>query len=256
MRLFGLIGWPLDHSFSKRYFSEKFRLEGIQDARYELFPLENISELPALLAEYPDLCGLNVTIPHKEAVLPLLHELDDTAQTVAAVNCIRILPNRYLVGYNTDVIGFEQSLMQWFDALGISHPYSPLQALILGTGGASKAVAFVLRKYNIPFQWVSRRPDGENEISYESLHTADLALNQSVRTLIINTTPLGTAPNVDTKPPLPTTLLRHETLVYDLVYNPAETLLLRDAKSRGCATRNGMDMLTLQAEAAWEIWRV
>jgi len=252
MRLFGLIGWPLGHSFSKGYFSEKFQKAGIRDARYELFPLENIEALPGLLANNPDLCGLNVTIPHKETILPFLHELDQTAQEVAAVNCIKVLDKQQLVGYNTDVLGFEQSLTQWLDELGLVHPSNSLHALILGTGGASKAVSFTLRKLGIPFQRVSRKPRGENEINYES---PGLTSNQSGHTLIVNTTPLGTHPIVDAMPPLPPEIFRPGTLVFDLVYNPAETLLLREAKAKGCPTKNGLEMLILQAEAAWKIWQ-
>lgn len=271
MRSFGLIGYPLGHSFSKKYFSEKFAREGILDARYDLFPLENIRELPALLAQNPTLCGLNVTIPYKETVLPLLDELDDTARVVGAVNCIKVLENQKLVGYNTDVVGFEKSLLAfegWDKTSG--------SALILGTGGASKAVAYVLKKLGIPFKFVSRNPRSENEIGYEELtphpspphpkpfplntklsplNTNHLPLNTPPLSLLVNTTPLGTFPKTEAMPPVPAEIFKSGLFVYDLIYNPAETLLLREAKSRGCLVKNGLEMLELQAEAAWEIWQ-
>ena len=246
MRLFGLIGYPLGHSFSKKYFSEKFDREGIADARYELFPIENIAALHVLLAERPELSGLNVTIPHKQAVIPLLHALDETARAVGAVNCIRIKNGR-LEGFNTDVTGFENSLRaieagKWTTG--------GTTALVLGTGGASRAVAFVLKKLGIPFRFVSRESDGENRISYEAM----ARIPSGEYHLLINTTPLGMAPNTDTCPALPFEQLSSQHLVYDLVYNPVETLLLQRAKARGCAVKNGLEMLHLQADAAWQIW--
>lgn len=257
MRLFGLIGYPLGHSFSKKHFSEKFAREGILDARYDLFPLENISELPALLSQNPALCGLNVTIPYKESVLPFLDELDETARAVGAVNCVKVLENQKLIGYNTDVIGFEKSLLAvegWDKSSG--------SALILGTGGASKAVAYILKKLGIPFKFVSRNPRSEDEIGYESLptklsplNTYHLPLTTTPLSLLINTTPLGNFPKTEAMPPVPAEIFKSGLFVYDLIYNPAETLLLREAKSRGCLVKNGLEMLELQAEAAWEIWQ-
>ncbi|MBC7777495.1 MAG: shikimate dehydrogenase [Phycisphaerae bacterium] len=256
MRLFGLIGWPLGHSFSKKYFSEKFEREGIQDARFELFPLEHIADLPVLVAQNPELHGLNVTIPHKETVIPFLHELDETARAVGAVNCIKIVENQRLIGYNTDVVGFENSLLSWFgeqDVMG-------LEGIILGTGGASKAVAYVLKKLGIPFKFVSRNPQNENEIRYEDLEqwwspSQPSTLNPQPSTIIVNTTPIGTFPHTDEMPPIPPDFLKPGMFVYDLIYNPAETLLLHKAKARGCTVKNGLEMLEQQAEAAWEIWR-
>lgn len=243
MQFYGLIGYPLSHSFSKKFFTEKFEREGILDSRYELFPLENIADLPALLGQYPGLSGINVTIPYKESVIPFIDDLDETAQAVGAVNCIKVLEKQRLVGYNTDVVGFEKSLLtlgNWKEKCG--------NAFILGTGGASKAVAFVLKKLDIPFQFVSRNPKSENEISYESL-----IVHRS--SFIVNTTPLGTFPQVNEMPPVPLDFFKPGMIVYDLIYNPAETLLLREAKSRGCIVKNGLEMLELQAEAAWEIWQ-
>lgn len=247
MRLYGLIGYPLGHSFSQKYFSEKFTREGIADACYELFPLKNIADLPALLEQNPDLRGLNVTIPHKENVLPFLHELDETARAVGAVNCIKI-ENQKLKGFNTDVIGFEKSLQTVDGGRWAVHG---TRALILGTGGASKAVAYVLKKRGISYKFVSRHPIGENQISYTDL-SSFLTPHPS---LLINTTPLGMAPNVDVCPDLPFERLTPEHFVYDLIYNPSETLLLRRAKAQGCVVKNGLEMLQLQAEAAWEIWQ-
>lgn len=254
MRLYGLIGWPLGHSFSKKYFGEKFEREGIHDARYELFPLGNIADLPALLAQNPALHGLNVTIPYKESVIPFLDDLDETARAVGAVNCIKVLENQTLIGYNTDVIGFEKSLPR---ALVERWQTNGETALVLGTGGASKAVAFVLKKLDIPFKFVSRNPQGEYEISYESFIVHRFYPPEPTHrraSFIVNTTPLGTFPQVEEMPPLPLDLIKPDMFVYDLIYNPAETLLLREAKSRGCIVKNGLEMLELQAEAAWEIW--
>lgn len=257
MHLFGLIGYPLGHSFSKKYFTEKFAREGITDARYELFPLENISGLPLLLEQNPDLRGLNVTIPHKEAVISLLHELDETALAVGAVNCIKI-ENQRLRGFNTDVIGFGNSLINFFQdndrfdffKENSRHRPRPKEALIFGTGGAAKAVAFMLKKLDIAFRFVSRNPVGESQISYASLSSPLTPLPP----LLINTTPLGMSPHEDACPDLPFERLTPQHFVYDLIYNPAETLLLQRAKARGCAVKNGLEMLHLQAEAAWKIW--
>lgn len=244
MRRFALIGWPIGHSFSGKYFSEKFLRDGIADARYDLLPLEHLANLPALLSEYPDLCGLNVTIPHKKAVIPFLDELNETARETGAVNCIRIR-NGILTGFNTDVTGFENSLSGFF-SLRVPAGLDS-EALVLGTGGAAAAVACVLRKRGIPFRFVSRTPKNGNEIDYHSLH--------GLRPfLIVNTTPLGTWPNVDSMPPVPESVFLQGQMVYDLVYNPAETLLLRSAKFHGAQTASGLEMLYLQAEAAWEIW--
>ena len=251
MRRYGLIGYPLGHSFSKTFFTEKFGREGIPDAQYDLFPLEKVTDLPALLTKYPDLCGLNVTIPYKESAIPLLHELDETARAVGAVNCIKIIEDQRLIGYNTDVIGFESSLVHWFAE---NEAPEAIKGYILGTGGASKAVAFVLKKLGIPFQLVSRNPKASNEISYDDLIESS-GLSQGSSILLINTTPSGTFPNIDTMPPVSLDFFKPGMFVYDLIYNPAETLLLREAKSRGCLVKNGLEMLELQAEAAWEIWQ-
>jgi shikimate dehydrogenase len=247
MRLFGLIGYPLGHSFSKTYFTEKFEKEGITDARYELFPLPDVNMLPELLEREPELCGLNVTIPHKQAVIPFLHRLDAGAEAVGAVNTIRIR-HGLLEGFNTDVIGFEQSLRRWLAQLGGS---APAHTWVLGSGGAALAVCAVLKKLGYAYKVVSRNPKQPGEVSWATLGQE---AGHSERVLWINTTPLGMAPKTDTCPPIPFHALKAEDLVYDLVYNPAETLLLQHAGTLGCAVKNGLEMLHLQAEAAWEIW--
>jgi len=241
-RLFGLIGYPLDHSFSKKYFSEKFRKEGLRDCRYELFPMPDIAALPQLLAEHPDLCGLNVTIPHKQNVIPFLQELEPEASTVGAINCIRINAGR-LTGYNTDIFGFEKSLLAFLNGV------RPAQSLVFGTGGAARAVAYVLKKLNLPHQLVSRRP-APGLLTYEDLTPAFVAKSR----LIINTTPLGTFPKTEECPPLPYDQLGEKHLLFDLVYNPQKTLFLARGETRGARIRNGLEMLSLQAEKAWEIW--
>ncbi len=248
MRLFGLIGYPLGHSFSQKYFSEKFIREGITDARYELFPLPDISGLKQVLKDHPDLCGLNVTIPYKESVIPFLDELDETAKAVGAVNCIRIRNGR-LTGFNTDVYGFEKSLR---GAVSDFYTFKSGRALILGTGGASKAVAFVLRKSGMAYQFVSRIANPDVDLlSYEDLGQ----LYWSLYRLIVNTTPLGMYPNVETCPELPFEKLSSQHLVFDLVYNPPQTLLLQRSLTQGASVQNGLEMLQLQAEKAWEIWK-
>ncbi len=246
MCVFGLIGYPLGHSFSKRYFSEKFDREGILDAVYELFPLASISEFPGLLAGQPALRGLNVTIPYKELVLPFLEELSPEAEAIGAVNCIRIDSSGTKKGFNTDVIGFRESLQ--------SHPLVVEAALVFGTGGAAKAVCFALLQLGIPFQQVSRNPVG-GSLSWEELGDY-LKRNQQRPLLLVNTTPLGMFPDTEGCPPVPFEWLGRQHFVYDLIYNPEETVLLRRARLAGCTVKNGLEMLYRQAEAAWQIWQV
>lgn len=248
-RLYGLIGFPLDHSFSAGYFSEKFDKEGITGCRYQNFPLENITDLPTLLAQNTALRSFNVTIPYKETVLPYLHALSPEAQVIGAVNCVKITPQG-LIGYNTDAAGFKHSLL---DFLG---PVIPNRALVLGTGGASKAVAYVLSTLNIPFSFVSRqsRAQGDthsvNLLGYDELTPKIMASHQ----LIINATPLGTFPNIETCPRIPYDQLTSEHNLFDLVYNPSVTEFLRRGSVQGAATCNGYQMLVGQAEKAWSIW--
>lgn len=241
MKVYGLIGYPLTHSFSQRYFSEKFQKEQITGVVYENFSLHQIEEIEQVF-ERPGLSGLNVTIPYKEAILPWLDELDPVVAAVGACNCIRI-QNGKRKGYNTDVIGFERSLDPHLK------PHHQ-KALILGTGGAAKAVRFVLEKKGIRYKMVSRQSASADTLRYEDLTPEQLAEH----TLIINTTPLGMYPQVDTVPPLDFTSIGSNHFLFDLIYNPATTRFLQEGKDRGATTCNGADMLLIQAEESWKIW--
>ncbi len=244
--LFGLIGFPLSHSFSKKYFNEKFARKGLQQTHYyDLFPLENIEAFPQLLSQHPNLVGLNVTIPYKELVIPFLDDISPEGQAMGAVNTIVIQRGR-TTGYNTDVYGFEISLFNKIEEAGID----PKAALILGTGGAAKAIAFVLTKRNIAFQYVSRSSGNGDFLTYEML-TREIIQRHP---LIINTTPLGMYPKIDTLPKIPYEYLGKEHLLFDLVYNPEETAFLKKGKENNSSTLNGLEMLHLQAEKAWSIW--
>ncbi len=243
-RLFGLIGYPLSHSFSRKFFSEKFQNEGLHDHAYRLFPLESIDGFPALFDEYANWVGLNVTLPYKEQVIPFLDRLSPEAEEIGAVNTIRL--NRGIrEGFNTDVYGFEKSLLDWA-------PREKLQAgtaLVLGTGGASKAVCFGLKKLNVPFRRVSRSPH-RADLTYEQLEDVDW---EEVR-LVVNTTPVGMYPRVSAAPALPYERLGPGHYLFDLVYNPEKPLFLQKGEKQGCFIQNGLKMLYLQAEKAWEIW--
>lgn len=240
MRQFGLIGYPLSHSFSKTYFSQKFIDEGIADCSYELYPIKSIDEFPALLQTVPDLNGINVTIPYKEAVLPFLNEVSAAVKEIGACNCIRV-QNGHLTGFNTDVTGFEQTI------LPLLKPHHQ-KALILGTGGASKAVAWVFSKLGIEYAYVSRKP-GEGRLTYDRLN--ELIQQYQV---IVNTTPLGMQPNISQMPSLPYKNLNSQYLCYDLIYNPAKTAFLQQAELYGAVIINGSGMLQIQAEESWKIW--
>ncbi|GAB3199076.1 shikimate dehydrogenase [Pontibacter aydingkolensis] len=242
MRKFGLIGKKLGHSFSKRYFTAKFERESITDAQHELYELEQVNELEKLLQQEPELVGLNVTIPYKQEVIPLLDELDDAAARIGAVNTIKIT-NGHTKGYNTDYIGFKNTLEAFYP----KEKYK--KALVLGTGGASKAVCTALSDLGILYTSVSRTPM-QGELSYEQL-TTDLMQEYN---LIVNTTPLGMAPNTDTFPALPYNGITPEHYAYDIVYNPEKTLFLERCEAAGAKIMNGIGMLHGQAEAAWEIW--
>jgi len=251
MRTFGLIGFPLSHSFSQKYFTEKFLREKISDCEFRNFSIENIKELPNLIQKNPSLCGLSVTLPHKQNVMRFLDALDSYAWQIGAVNCIKVSQNKgskgSLTGFNTDVFGFEKSL----HPLLKSHH---TDALILGTGGASKAIAFILDKYKINFMYVSRLGNKKN-ISDEMLSYNDL--NEQIiseTTLIINTTPLGMFPNISSSPDIPYEYLAQRHLLYDLNYNPEESLFLKKGKEKGAQIKNGLEMLHIQAEEAWKIW--
>lgn len=247
MRTFGLIGYPLSHSFSKKFFTEKFQKEHIANCNYDLFPIANTNELNELLAKHPSLCGLNVTIPHKVNVIPYLNELDEAAAAIGAVNCIsikQINQQQILKGYNTDAFGFAESLKP---LLKPNHQ----KALIFGDGGAAKAVKYVLTQLNIPFTVVVRNPV-PGAILYSAVTADVLAQHQ----LLINTTPLGMSPNLATYPPVPYQFLTPDHLAYDLVYNPEETAFLSMAKANGAQIKNGLEMLYLQAERSWYIWNL
>ncbi|MDW3210970.1 MAG: shikimate dehydrogenase [Reichenbachiella sp.] len=244
MRQFGLIGKTLKHSFSKKYFSEKFENEEIANSHYELFELAEISEIQNLIDYYSDsLAGLNVTIPYKKEVMAYLDELDPKAEEIGAVNTIKISKEGKLKGYNTDYLGFIDSLQEGWDLSG-------KKALVLGTGGASEAIKRALTDLNIPFQSVSRKAS-ESNISYEDLNGKNWVHTHH---LIINTTPLGTYPDIETKPFLPYDQITDRHLLFDLVYNPEVTAFLQEGLNRGAKIKNGHKMLIGQAEASWKIW--
>lgn len=244
MSKYGLIGYPLSHSFSKKYFQEKFHKEQIK-ASYDLFELESIEKLPSLIEKH-NLNGLNVTIPYKKAVIPFLNELSSTAEKTGAVNCIKV--NNYkgkkaLIGHNTDVYGFKQSIKPFLES---KHE----RALILGTGGASRAVSYVLREIGIDCLFVSRNPDVPNTIAYHDLNEFVI----KAHLLIINTTPLGIYPKTESYPELPYSSITTNHFLYDLIYNPGQTIFLKKGKEKGALTMNGISMLHLQAEKSWEIF--
>lgn len=246
MKLYGLIGYPLGHSFSAGYFAEKFKKEGITDCAYKNFPIDNIQKFPEIIASNPELTGLNVTIPYKEQVIKFLDEIDSEAKEIGAVNTVKITrkANGYsLKGYNSDVYGFQKTLQPY---LKDYHK----KALILGTGGASKAIKFVLKKLGIEFISASIEELKENEIRYEAIDKKMI----EERLLIIHATPLGTYPNVNACSPIPYEYLTSKHVLYDLVYNPEETLFLKNGKEKGATIQNGLKMLHTQAERSWEIW--
>lgn len=241
-RKYGLIGFPLSHSFSKGFFAEKFAKEHIVNTQYENYPIESVDQFHQLWQQEPQLEGMNITIPHKKAVIPFLDHTSTVVNAINACNCIRKY-NGKLYGYNTDVIGFEKSLQPFLQ------PHHQ-KALILGTGGAAAAVAWVLQKLGISFKYVSRSSNGEEVIIYEALNNTILHEHH----LIINTSPVGMYPHVNEAPNLNYEALTDKHHLYDLIYNPAETLFLTKGKERGASIQNGLEMLHLQAEASWEIW--
>jgi shikimate dehydrogenase len=243
MNIYGLIGYPLGHSFSKKYFTEKFIQMGIADTHaYELFELPDIRSFPQLIESRPNLKGLNVTIPHKQAVMPFLDGLDASAGKVGAVNVIKIGEGGKLIGYNSDYYGFKTSLEEFIPAT------TSLKALVLGNGGAAKAVIAALNDLSIPYMIVSRAKS-DDTFAYE-----DLATEIGNYQLIINSSPVGTYPKADVCPDIPYEQLTANHYLYDLVYNPVQTLFLQKGEERGAKTHNGLKMLHLQAEKAWEIW--
>ena len=242
MHKYGLIGFPLSHSFSKRYFTQKFIYEGVENASYGLFPLKDEKEVLQFIKNR-NFSGINVTIPYKATVMPHLDELSPEAEAIQAVNVINNVDGK-LYGYNTDCTGFEIALIKW---LGPELPVK--NALILGTGGSAKSIAFALERNDIPFLKVSRSSD-RGDLTYEDLNASHIEQTD----LIINCTPVGMWPNVHDAPPIPYDLLHKQHKLFDLVYNPEKTLFLTLGEEQGCAIRNGMKMLVEQAEEAWRIW--
>lgn len=243
MKLYGLIGFPLGHSFSKQYFTEKFEKEGIKDCRFEAFPIPVIEDLPLLLQNNPGLKGLSVTIPYKEQVLQYVHELSDEVKAIGATNSLKI-NNGKLTAYNTDIAGFERSFAKQLQ------PHHK-KALLLGTGGASKAVQYVLNKLSIDFLVVSRnKEEKENHIAYNDINEAIM----KEYPVIINASPVGMYPKEDIAPSIPYGFISAGHYLYDLVYKPAETIFLQEGKKRGAAVENGYEMLLIQAEESWRIW--
>lgn len=243
-KIYGLIGYPLGHSFSKIYFNQKFESENI-DAEYINFEIPDVNTLLEIISETPNLGGLNVTIPYKEKVIPLLDDIDIDAQKIGAVNVIKIIRDRNgikLKGYNSDVIGFCDSVKEFITP-------TRNKALILGTGGAAKAVCYGLTKLGIEPRLVSRHKSAKT-FSYEELTKADI-LNHKI---IVNTTPLGMYPNIDNCPDIPYRFLTKDHVCYDLLYNPDETLFMKKSKQQGAIVKNGLEMLLLQAFVSYEIW--
>ncbi len=243
MNIYGLIGYPLGHSFSKKYFTGKFEQMGLADSHaYELFELPEIEQFPEIISNTPGLKGLNVTIPHKQAVMPFLDGLDASALKVGAVNVIKIASDGKLIGFNSDYYGFKTSLEEFIPV------NTALKALVLGNGGAAKAVIVALNDLSIPFRIVSRTKT-DDTISYD-----DLKSEIDNYQLIINCSPVGTYPKSDVCPDIPYERLTANHYLYDLVYNPVQTLFLQKGEEQGAKTHNGLKMLHLQAEKAWEIW--
>jgi shikimate dehydrogenase len=241
-RHFGLIGKNINYSFSKKYFTEKFSKEYFEECTYDNFDLNSISELHEILSKSRDIKGLNVTIPYKEAVIPFLHKLSKKAAQIGAVNVIKITKKGKLKGYNSDYYGFSKSLKP---LLKSNHK----KALILGTGGAAKAVAFALDKLGILSTFVSREAT-ENTIDYNKINATTFDNYQ----IFINCTPLGTSPNTKEFPPIPYDFFTPNHIAFDLIYNPEETVFLKKAKNKGAVIKNGYDMLVFQAEKSWKIW--
>ncbi|MDB9927010.1 shikimate dehydrogenase [Flavobacteriaceae bacterium] len=242
--LFGLVGKNISYSFSKGYFSDKFRNLQLINHEYVNFDIDKIEDLLSLVNQFKaSLKGFNVTIPYKQSIFNYLDEVDATANEIGAVNTVKLTNNGKLIGYNSDVVGFEKSILP---LLKKHHT----KALILGTGGASNAVGFVLKKQKIDFYKVSRNPTGNREISYSEI--SEKLLKEHM--IIINSSPLGTFPNIDQKPSIPYQFLTKKHLLFDLIYNPAETAFLMEGKKQGAQIKNGFEMLELQAEESWRIW--
>lgn len=243
MKLYGLIGYPLSHSFSKKYFTDKFQKEKLADCFYELFPLASLDHFSSLLNTNPDLKGLNVTIPYKQQILQYLSDQTENVKAIGAANTLKIL-NGKISGYNTDVVGFERSFIQQLQSY---HK----KALVLGTGGSSKAVEFVLQKMGIDYLLVTRNEaPNTGMINYSNI---DVELIEEYN-IIINCTPAGTFPNEDECPSIPYQFISKENYLFDLVYNPKKTLFLKRGEEKGATIKNGYEMLIMQAEESWRIW--
>lgn len=243
-KVFGLIGQTVSHSFSKSYFDEKFFREGLRDHHYELFPLSTIKEIQKLITDTKGLSGLNVTIPYKEQVIQFLDEVDPVAKKIGAVNVIKFKEGK-LKGFNTDSDAFFETLVNWLPK------DKKLKAIVLGTGGSSKAVQEALNKLKIDYKIVSRE-SSKGDLTYEDLKKKPALLEQSL--LLINTTPLGMHPNTENMPPIDFEQITPNHYVYDLIYNPARTQFLQKAEIRGAIIKNGLEMLHVQAEKSWQIW--
>jgi shikimate dehydrogenase len=243
MNLYGLIGYPLGHSFSKQYFTEKFEKEGIKDAVYETFPIPSIDEFPALLKAHSNLKGLSVTIPYKEQVLKFITEFSDEVKYIGATNSIKV-DGKKLIAYNTDIVGFHQSFVKHLKPLN-------KKALILGTGGAAKAVQYVLQKLHIDFLLITRSNESRN--GFINYNMIDEKIMKEY-TIIINCSPAGMLPNEHTFPDIPYHLITPHHYLYDLVYKPAKTIFLQKGEEQGAVVQNGYEMLLIQAEESWKIW--
>ncbi len=242
MKVYGLVGKNIAYSFSNKYFTERFANTNVVDCIYENFDLQSIEDFPKLIQDNPNIVGLNVTIPYKETIIPYLDSLSKKATQIGAVNVIRFTKKRKLKGYNSDYFGFKKSLKPLLEA---HHK----RALILGTGGASKAVAFALEELDITFSFASRDVL-ENTIPYDRINETTFDNFQ----IIINCTPIGTSPNTEEFPSIPYHYFTEKHIAFDLVYNPEETQFLKKAIQKGAITKNGMSMLVFQAEKAWKIW--
>ena len=242
-KVFGLLGKNISYSFSRGYFAEKFELLGLNKHEYKNFDIQDIAGFSSIIKDETCLKGINVTIPYKEEVMQHLDIIDDTAKAIGAVNTIKFTKRGNLKGYNTDVVGFENSISPYFKS---HHKF----ALILGTGGASKAIAYALKKNKIQYKFVSRKPSGKEEISYNDL--TNEVLNKYH--IIVNCTPIGTSPDIHVSPNIPYQFLSEKHLLFDLIYNPEISAFLAKGKQQGASIKNGFEMLEMQAEESWRIW--
>ena len=242
-KVFGLLGKNISYSFSRGYFAKKFELLGLNKHEYKNFDIQDIAGFSSIIKDETCLKGINVTIPYKEEVMQYLDILDNTAKEIGAVNTIKFTKRGNLKGYNTDVVGFENSISPYFKS---HHKF----ALILGTGGASKAIAYALKKNKIQYKFVSRKPSGKEEISYNDL--TNEVLNKYH--IIVNCTPIGTSPDIHLSPNIPYQFLSEKHLLFDLIYNPEISAFLAKGKQQGASIKNGFEMLEMQAEESWRIW--